>query len=178
MNDSWAVLRHAPRAYLRGLLRSWFIYFRSSSDYASGVRFLDEAGNQSRISYAERFYDYLFYGRVPLGPPLTKIFAHFNLKCPPCAYLSLIVFLPLLAFYGLRLALGRGVAAAAGLSRGQRLTVLYLCFNVIFVALAGTAFNWAESNRMRFLSDPLYVALLGLFVQHFLIRRVRSSLGR
>jgi hypothetical protein len=177
LNGAWAVLRYSPRAYLRGLLRSWFIYFRSSSDYASGVRFLDEAGNQSRISCAERFYDYLFYGRVPLGPPLKKVLARFDLKCPPYAYLYLVIWLPVLAFYGFRLALRRG-AAAAVLSRGQRLTVLYLCVNVIYVTLAGTAFNWAESNRMRFLTDPLYVALLGVFIQHFLVRSVRSSLGR
>lgn len=178
LNGALGVLRYSPKAYLRGLLRAGFIYFRSSSDYASGVRFLDEAGNQSRISYVERFYDYFFYGRVPLGPPLTKVLARFDLKCPPYAYLYLIIFLPLLAFYGLRLALRRGAAAAAGLSWGQRLTVLYVCVNVIYVTLAGTAFNWAESNRMRFLSDPLYVALLGLFVQHFLVRSVRSSLGK
>jgi len=178
LNDALGVLRYSPKAYLRGLLRAGFIYFRSSSDYASGVRFLDEAGNQSRISYVERFYDYFFYGKVPLGPSLTKALARFDLKCPPYAYLYLIIFLPLLAFYGLRLALRRAAAAAAGLSPGQRLTVLYVCANAIYIALAGTAFNWAESNRMRFLSDPLYVALLGLFVQHFLVRNVRRSLGK
>jgi len=178
MKDALAVVRYRPRAYLRGLLRSWFMYFRSSSDYASGVRFLDEAGNQSRISYVERFYDYFFYGKVPLGPPLPRVFALFNLKCPPYAYLYLVIWLPLLVYYGFRLVLKRDAAAAAGLSREQRLTALYVCFNVIYVALAGTMFNWAESNRMRFLSDPLYVALLGVFVQHFLVRNVRASLGK
>ncbi len=176
--DALAVMRYRPRAYLRGLLRSWFMYFRSSSDYASGVRFLDETGNQSRISFIDRFYGYFFYGKSPLGPPLTTILARFDLKCPPYVYLALVIWLPLLAYYGLRLALKRGAAAAAGLSRPQRLTTLYICVTVIYVALAATLFNWAESNRMRFSSDALYVALLGLFVQHFIIRSVRSSLAR
>lgn len=175
LRDALAVVRYRPRTYLRGLLRSWFMYFRSSSDYVSGVRFLDEAGNQSRVGFVERFYDYVFYGKVPLGPPLTKILASFNLKCPPYAYLYLVIWLPLLVYFGFRLAWRPG--EAAGLSRPQRLTISYVCVNVIYVALAGTMFNWAESNRMRFLSDPLYVVLLGLFVQHFLVRSIRSSLA-
>ena len=175
--DSWAVMRYRPQAYLRALTRSWFIYFKSTSDYASGIHFLDETGNLTRVSAISNIYDHIFYGRYYFGPILMRLLALAGVKAADCAvYPYLIIWLPLLFYYGARLALKKDAAAAAGLTAAQRLTLSFICFNVLYVALGAGLLTWAESNRMRFLSDPLSAALAGVFVQHFIIRNVRLSL--
>ena len=175
--DSWAVMRYKPRAFLKALARSGFIYFKSTSDYASGVHFLDETGNLTRVSAINNIYDHIFYGKYYFGPLVTRLLARRGVKIAEIAvYPYLIIWLPLLFYYGARLALKKKAAAAAGLTAAQRLTLSFICFNVLYVALGAGLLTWAESNRMRFLSDPLSAALAGVFVQHFIIRNVRLSL--
>ena len=175
--DSWAVMRYKPRAYLKALTRSWFVYFKSTSDYASGIYFLDETGNLTRVSAINNVYDHIFYGRYYFGRLLALALRLFGRDAPAyIVYPYLVVFLPLLLYYGARLALKRDAAAAAGLTAAQRLTLSFICFNVLYVALGAGLLTWAESNRMRFLSDPLSAALAGVFVQHFIIRNVRLSM--
>lgn len=175
LNDSLYVMKRFPEAYFRGLLRSWFIYFKSSSDHVSGVRFLDETGNLRRISFLNDVYDYAFFGRVFIRPLSRGISSIFLFKGEEKVYLFLWLGLPVLLFYGFGLALRRGGPGARGLERDQRLTVLYICLNILYVALVSNMFSWAENNRMRFPTDPLYVALLGLFIQRVLLGRRRLS---
>jgi len=81
-----------------------------------------------------------------------------------------------LFYYGARMAPKRKAAAAADLTPARRLRPALICLNVLYVALGAGLLTWAESNRMRFLSDPRAAALAGVFVQHFIIRNVRLSL--
>jgi hypothetical protein len=174
--DSWAVLRHKPHTYLKALARSWFVYFKSTSDYASGLHFLDETGNLSRLAAVGDVYDHVFYGKYYFGPLATRLLARAGFNVAEFAlYPYLVIWLPVLFYYGARFALKRGGAAAPGLGGAQRLTLAFICFNILWVGLAATMLGWAESNRMRFLSDPLAAALAGVFVQHFIIRNVRLS---
>ncbi len=175
LSDSLYVMKRFPEAYFRGFLRSWFIYFKSSSDHVSGVRFLDETGNLRRISFVNDVYDYVFFGRVFIKPLARGISSIFLFKGDEKVYLFLWLGLPLLLFYGFSLALRRGGAGARGLERSERLTVLYICLNVLYAALVANMFSWAENNRLRFPTDPLYVALLGLFIQRVFLRRRRGS---
>lgn len=175
--DSWAVMRYKPRAYLKALTRSWLIFFRSTSDYASGIYFLDETGNLSRVSRVNEIYDHVVYAKYYAGPLLSRLLAFARVRAPGHAlYPYLIIWLPLLFYYAARLALKKKAAAAAGLRPAQRLTLAFVCLNVLYVALGAGLLTWAESNRMRFLSDPLSAVLAGVFVQHFIIRKVRLSL--
>jgi hypothetical protein len=171
LGDSRYVLTRFPGAYLRGLLRSWFIYFKSTSDYVSGVPFLDEVGNLGRVSSVNDLFDYLVFGKVTLKPVVRFISNIFLLENEEPFYLYLWICLPLLFFYGLTVALKKRPPAEGDVDRNRRLTVLYVCFNILYVALAANMFSWAENNRMRFPTDPLYVALLGLFVQNILVGR-------
>jgi hypothetical protein len=176
--DSWAVIRYKPRAYLRALTRSWFVFFKSTSDYASGIYFLDETGNLSRVSRMNGIYDHVIYAKYYSGPLLSRLLAAAGVRTPKYVlYPYLIIWLPLLFYYGARLALKKKAAASAGLTPAQRLTLAFVCLNVLYVALGAGLLTWAESNRMRFLSDPLSAALAGVFVQHFIIRNVRLSTG-
>ena len=176
--DSWAVIRYKPQAYLKALARSWYVFFKSTSDYASGVHFLDETGNLTRVATINDVYDHLFYGKYYFGRLVTGFISSKGIRIPEVAiYPYLIIWLPVLFYYGARLALKKKAAASAGLTPAQRLTLAFVCFNVLYVALGAGLLTWAESNRMRFLSDPLSAALAGVFVQHFIIRNVRRSMG-
>ena len=59
-----------------------------------------------------------------------------------------------------------------GLDWGQRVLIVYLCFNIVYVAVVGNLFEMGESNRFRFVTDPLHLVLLGLFVHRVVAPRV------
>jgi hypothetical protein len=175
--DSWTILRYRPQTYPRALARSCFVYFKSTSDYASGIRFLDEAGNLTRLVPISNVYDHVIYGKYYFGPLLTRLLALAGIGVREMVlYPYLMIGLPLVLFYGVRLASKRGSAASAGLTAAGRLTLAFICFTVLYVAAAAGMLTWAESNRIRFLSDPLSAALAGVFIQHFIIGSVRRSL--
>jgi hypothetical protein len=170
LDDSLYVLGRFPRAYGKGVLRSWFIYFRSSSDYVSGVPFLDEAGNLGRVSFVNDLFDRLLFGKVTFEPVTKIVSGLFLLESVEPFYLYLWICLPLLLYYGFRAALGKKTLGAGAPARARRLTALYVCFTILYVALVANSFSWAETNRMRFPTDPLYVVLLGLFIQYAVSR--------
>ncbi len=168
--DSLYVLRRFPRAYLKGLLRSWFIYFKSSSDYVSGVRFLDEAGNLGRVRFVNELFDRGLYGRVTFKPATRLVSGLFLLEQAEPVYVYLWLCLPLLLYYGFRAASRKGIFGEGAVARNRRRTVLYVCGVVLYVALVANGFSWAETNRMRFATDPLYAVLLGVFIQYAVLR--------
>jgi len=150
LRDALAVALHRPRFYLLGVAKGWFHYFRSSSDYL----FLE--ANRKRIALLNALYDYLFYGKLPFdlskvpGLPLNEGDARH-------AYLFLLIGLPMLVGFGLR-AVWRGEPA-------RRTVIAYLCFAIMYVAFTGNLLEVGENNRFRFMTDPLYVVLLGLLLQ-------------
>ena len=82
---------------------------------------------------------------------------------------------PLLVLYALRLSSSHG---RSGLDRGQRVLIVYLCFNIVYVAFVGNAFEMGENNRFRFVTDPMHIVLLGLFVHRVVMPRVSALRAR
>ena len=169
MDDAVDSLSRRPKAFLTGLARSWFSYFKSSHDTDA----LSE--NRAKISTLGYLYDYLFYGKIPCSLstidrlPIYSDENHY-------LYLFLLPGLPLLVVCALGLASGRS-RASVGLDRNQRMLILYVCFNIVYVALVGNCFEVGENNRFRFMTDPFYLVLLGLFLQRFLIPRFIKNAG-
>ncbi len=177
--DSLFVLKNFPRAYLKGLLRSWFIYFKSTSDHVSGVQFLDETGNLGRVSPLNAAFDRLLFGKISFKPVPKIVSDVFLLESEEPVYLYLWICLPLLLLYGLRAALTKRPLGEGAPARARRLTLLYVCFNILYLALVSNSFSWAETNRMRFTTDPLYAVLLGLFIQYAVLGgAARARAGR
>ena len=81
----------------------------------------------------------------------------------------------LLLIYGLRLATDRG-RTRPPLTHDQRMLIAYACLRIIYVAAVGNFLDVGGNHRVRFTTDPLYVVLLGLAVQHFRLR-ARRPLG-
>jgi hypothetical protein len=157
MRDFLAALRRRPGAMIVGLAASWFIYSTSSSDYR-----LFTKENMDAVAPIRQFYDFLLYGKVPLDLSKTRYLPVSD--NPHYPYVFLLVGLPLLVVIALKLAI-MGFRHGTGLPRIQRVIVLYLCLTVLYVAAVGTSLECGECNRFRFMTDPMYVALLGTVLQ-------------
>ena len=165
MADALYVLRNYPQTLLVGSLRAWFAYFRSSSDNL----FLSSA-NRASAGPIVAIYDTLFFGKLPLDlahipglPIYTESRGHY-------LYLFLLAGLPLLVLCGLRAA-WRGRLLGSAFDPAGRITLLFLCFNILYVALLGNALEVGENNRFRFVTDPSSFVLLGVVIEGLLGRR-------
>ena len=56
--------------------------------------------------------------------------------------------------------------------------MLYACFNIMFVAFVWNSVEVTENHRFRFATDPLYVLLLGLALQHSRLRHLPGRVVR
>lgn len=162
LRDSLAVVRYAPRSYLRGVSEAWLDYASSTSDSS----FL--APNIDRVRALAEVYDAVLYGRVP-GLVLERGGIPYRL------YAGLVLALPAAWLFGLWLAFG-----SEGRSRLRPLA-LFLCFTIAWVALVGNSLEVGENNRFRFVTDPLSIALFAVLVQRLagrlLVAPLRSGAG-
>jgi hypothetical protein len=159
LRDSLALVRDSPSAYRRGLRAAWLYYFTSTSDSRLFTT------NVERLQRPIRLWDRCFYGRTSIEIDVTSTDPH-------PLYLSLLVGLPLLFFASLRL------AARDRLPHGDRAVVLYMCFNIVWVAVVANSIEVGENNRFRFATDPLSTILLGLVLQRVLAGRLRVTGAR
>jgi hypothetical protein len=164
LKDDRYIVLHRPRTFLVGLLNAWLCYFRSASDYP-----YFSPANRARAAPMILLYDHLFYGKIPgYRLRLGGIRLYFAPASEPRLNLFLVLGLPLVFGYGLRLAARRD----SPLSRDQRLLVLYACANIVYVALVGNLVEVGENHRFRFTTDPLSVVLLGVLMQYGLWPRL------
>lgn len=150
LRDARVLLWREPLALARGTGTAWRIYFRSATDYGflpkQPIAAFDEAWNR------------LFYGMNS-----ARVLSVLSPRADQPNFLFLWVGLPWLVFHGLRTGLGRGPGPR--LAPEQRAVTLFLCGNILYVALVGNLFEVGENNRFRFGTDPLFVVLLGLWLQ-------------
>ncbi len=145
--DTRYVLTHDRHALISGGARGWILYLCSSSDY---LAFYEEIGKNPLLRVENTVYDHLFYGRVP----------HRGV----CLFL--LIGLPLVVIYALRAARNHQLS----LDESQRVLLLYLALSILYVALVGNTFNATENNRIRFMTDPFALVLLGFALQRRLNR--------
>lgn len=152
LRDALVLLRWEPLLLLKGLAKAWGIYLLPPTDYVLLRR------QSSPLAALIDMWDRLVHVRLPS----VLLFKLVGVAHP--LYLTLLVGLPWLMVYATRAGLGYGVGRS--LQPEQRGVVLWLCFNILYVALVGNLLEAGENNRFRFTTDPLSVALLGLWVQH------------
>lgn len=159
--DALYSLTSRPDAVLRGMGRSWFAYFKSTSDF----RYFR---GRTRAMGVDEVYDYLFYGKIPF--PLNQIggLPIYSEEELHFLYLFLMVGLPGLLYHGFRRVgktLQKTPEEGHPLSPNQAWLVLYLCSNILYVTLVGNCFEVGENQRFRFTIDAFYLVLLALALQ-------------
>jgi hypothetical protein len=158
LRDVISIAVKRPIRYIKALMEAWYCYFRATDEsiFISREQF---------IGWVD-VYDYLFYGKSPWPITFkTDRKSEYNL------YVVLLIGLPLLFFYGVRLCL-RG----SQLSPETQTVVLLMLLNIAFVALTINFFELAENQRARFYTDSFSLILLGYFIQKHVHKRDYTSL--
>lgn len=176
-DDAWVVL-HRPRTYLKGVMFSTAFYFSPAGDYAVF------AGARARIPRWVGVYRRLV---KPLGLPWAPVvrgmlgakeFAHrLEEEAVPGVLsmggpsLVLAILLPVLLLYG-------GAQIAGAWRRGGELSAEDICltfivFAILYVSAVDILFECGENNRLRYVVDPLYTTMAGMFAAS-----ARRALGR
>ncbi|MFH1864377.1 MAG: hypothetical protein ABIK85_00710, partial [Candidatus Eisenbacteria bacterium] len=165
LRDALFVAGHHPRAVCVGISRAWFQYFVSSAEDAALLV------NRAKLEPMVNLYDYLFYGKIPYNLSRIGRLPIYARGRRHYVYAFLLLGLPILGFHAVHLSL-KSRGPRGGLTFSQRMLILYLCFNILYVALTTNTLLLGENNRIRFMTDPFYIVLAGLFVQYFLIPRL------
>ncbi len=176
LKDHLYIIRHRPRVFFGSLACAWACYSQPSSSLPV------LSSNRRHMVLMEHLYDRIFYGVTPsrawlaLQSKVTP--AHWRRHHPLRGLFScLTIGLPLLVISALLLTADRR-RAAAGLGRSQRALLLFLCFNIIYTAVIGNLSECGENYRFRFESDPLYVVLLGVMVQYWVLPPLHAALRK
>jgi len=156
MKDSIAAIRHSPKSFALALAVSAYNYFRPSGDYSCSFE------NSAKLQAWKSVRDYVLAGKLPIEA-LRSVGPGRVTGSPP--HVFLLIGLPLLFLYGLCCA-WRGVSGRRTLSTSQRWVLLYFCFNIIYVGALGVLFDFNETYRYRFTTDPFSLTILGVFVQN------------
>jgi hypothetical protein len=157
-DDTKFVLEHYPGILALSMLRGWYEYFRSSSDYW----FLEpNIAASSLIRIECRLFDVLLYGVF-----LKKFMGLF-----------LAAGIPWLVIATFRLAHRPPPTFPVELTLQRRELLLFCAGTIAFVALVANTLNTIENMRLRFMTDPLLVILAAFWAQTWVIPRVRRIWG-
>jgi len=155
MRGVWYGVRHFPRFYVKGVLRSAFIYTKAASDYAWLV------DNRAKIRLVDELYDRVFLGRLLVNGPAHVRGASTE---PLRIYVFAIFTLPLVFVFGLVKVL-QPKRLGPALTRDQLGLVSYICVCIAYLGSIGILMESGENNRFRFMTDPLSLVLLALLLQ-------------
>lgn len=161
MADALYAIRHHPRAMLATLPYPWFSYFKAY--YGAGY-------NSLQMKPLMRIYDVIFL-RSPVDLTSKSQLIR-KTRNPP--YFALLLGLPLLFIYAIRIMM-RGQTHTRLLDPAQRYILAVMCFTIFFVFIVGTTFDFSETNRYRFMTDPMYLAILGIALQNSILPRIRRT---
>jgi hypothetical protein len=169
LRDALFMTIRNPKFFVTGVIKGWFHYFQSSSDYV----FVES--NRQKIAGINALYDAVFYGKLPFD--LSQVDAlPLNPGGTRFVYLFLVAGLPFVFLYALRVVLDRKQVGAPNTT--QIALILYVCFNIVYVAFVGNLLEVGENNRFRFMTDPLYLVLAGVFIQRAVAPRWRRVAGK
>lgn len=150
LSDALYLITHYPRFYLQGLLESFSIYFRSSSDnYFLKV-------NRDRILGYNRAFDRIIYGKSGADGQIAWF---------------LLAGIPLLLIFSIRIL----VQGEQDNNAATKVTLLFMTMNVLYVTIVGNALETGENNRFRFEIDPFLYVLLAVLLDHSFKRFKRAS---
>ena len=159
LHDSLIVMKSRPQTYLlHGVAPAWAIYFTPASNYAV-------LNSRNKIGPMLSLYNNAVYGAIPF------------LNLPDYTpHLFLLLGLPALFCYGMWTAVSAR-PPAPNVSGAQKRLLLYLCLNILYVAVVGNAVERGENNRFRFVTDSFSIAIFGMAAQQGwnALRRLQSS---
>lgn len=147
--DALHVIRSRPSLYLSSIIQSFYIFFHAASDYD----FLDY--NRQRIPTFDATWNRLFFGQWQMNETLEERTKSMSLRHTG--------WLILLAFLSATFGSIRHVWSQKKIpGDAKNVLILFMGFNLLYVAFAGNLFDLGENNRFRFVVDA-FILLLCLF---------------
>jgi hypothetical protein len=173
-----------PMAYIKGLIASFYTYFRPSTNWFinGGVEY---SQNLERIKNLDRAFNILLCGQIlplesqpVLEKKITLLKSQNTFKYYIYMLLStglwLLIGIPFLVLYGLYSGIKTLLTKPANIRHG--FTVLFLVINVAYVCFIGNFFEVVENNRFRFMTDSFIMVILGVFANNVLKKIKNTSL--
>ena len=162
--DAVWVIVHRPDAYARGVWRSIKYYFEPASEDLFYLR------REHIEQWCALYEEFLHFPGLPeLSSDHREGFPYFPPRGAAPSTVLLLV-LPALAMFAVVSTWGAWVAR--GFSGAGDVTILFITLNVLYLTVSGTLVVFGENNRYRYLLDPFYLVLSGVF-----LARVRLWMG-
>lgn len=158
--DARYVLLRYPRTYLLTTVQAGLLYVQSNANWAR------ESANYAALRPWIALYDGMLCGRLPFNA--FAGLSNIN-KLVREQYVVLMLVLPTIFLGGLYAAI-RGRIGGLNLDKAERLLLGYIVFNIGFLGLLAVLFEISETSRMRFMTDPLSLVLLGFLAQRAITR--------
>lgn len=173
LHDSLYVLRKYPGLYAAAVAKAWHIYSRPATD----LGLLNRSGNLDEISGVVTFYNYLFAGKIPFDLRNIENLGDISIS-PVFIYAFSLIILPFLVLFGFAVGFNYKPLKKLNIRGESKLTILLICYNIVFVALIANSLDYSENMRFRFTTDPLSLILLGVFLQFIVVPRVKSTAAK
>lgn len=162
--DSAAMLKRSPWTCLSGFGQALLVYFHPPQEFAHLT------GNRAAIRAWEGWYDRWLGGRISPIPVDRTIEGRVSIfqSLASCSWVWLILH-PAALIFGLR-EVRRGRRGGRG-ARRQNLVYAFLCWQILYIALAANLFEFGENNRFRFPADVMVLLVWGGIIAGAMHRR-------
>jgi len=169
--DALKLILRYPGYYFHSILFAIESYFRPASDY-----FCDFEDGRMPLPRISRIYNLAISGRfICPVKPVSRVDSPVKYYASRLSIFFLIG-IPLLIIFGLSVtwkSLRRKVP-----DRPYALTMLFIMINIITVTLVANLLSMGENMRHRFVLEPYFLVLLGLFLRSIKRRLGLSRKGR
>lgn len=174
LKDAVEVLQHNPNSYKYSLVNAYLImFFPSPTD----VTFV----NRQHIATYENYYN-LMFARLnaindgKLYSDHLKVWRYFLML--RWDMLSTVLYHYVMCFYlfvyGFAVVfLWRTWSDPKRVP--ERLVLLFMCFNVLYLIVGHNFFAWIGSNRYRFVIEPFFVVFFGIILTFYQNRSIRPK---
>jgi hypothetical protein len=160
LRDALRVIRLKPQYYLRSIGQAFYIFFHSSSDFDLIL------GNRGHIYGFDLWWNRLFFGQWLDDE--TSIDRNVSMSPLHAGWVIIVAFSVALISSPLFLWQNR-----KSLSDPQKLLVLFMSFNILYVTLVGNLMDIGENNRFRLVVDP-FILMLFIYFSRMGIARLRK----
>jgi hypothetical protein len=175
MKDGLYVLKHYPQAFLRGLLRSFKIFFFPSTDWFA---ILDETNvNRQILKPYIVPLNFILYGQFfNLHDQSFNPDYSWNQYSQPMRKIGLFLVVGVIVsiLYG---GYATGVEFRARKKNIPRLgTMLFLLITILYVTIIGNFLDVGENHRFRLNIDPFLLVFFALFIQDMISRFRKNTI--
>lgn len=153
-DDARWIVTHRPGAYLHGVAKAWYNYFKPQTEISH------VSANRDRLRGYAAAGARVLYGRLPFS------FEYRGEEKP--IYLFSMLGVPLLILYAFYRARQGGPAS--------RLVLAFMALSAVYVALLGNSLEVWENQRFRFYTDPFFAVFFALAAERA-IRWIRPDHG-